>query len=177
MHRDVEIKKWSQISGFFDLEEVTVLQSLAKDMVCLEIGSFYGRSTIALAEVAAIVYAVDTFKASGSGAFQEKEFTVLEDFITNTKGWGNIWAKIGRSEDKVPLLPDGQIGLVFIDGSHEYEDVKRDIDVCWPKLIVGGFMAFHDYGSWAGVTKAVDERGWEIAGPFGTLVYTKKEGK
>ena len=57
-----------------------------------------------------------------------------------------------------------------------------DIDICWPKLIVGGFMVLHDYGAlgWAGVTKAVDEKienGWDIHGPFGSLAYVRKNGE
>ena len=43
---------------------------------------------------------------------------------------------------------------------HTYEDVKKDIEVWWPKLCAGGTLALHDYGHdhFPGVKKAVDER-------------------
>ena len=36
---------------------------------------------------------------------------------------------------------------VYLDGDHSYEGVKRDFDLFWPKLKVGGFVALHDIGS------------------------------
>lgn len=33
---------------------------------------------------------------------------------------------------------------VFVDASHEYEDVSKDFEVWWPRLAKGGIMGFHD---------------------------------
>ena len=41
-------------------------------------------------------------------------------------------------------VPDGQ-GVVFLDGSHEYPDVRDDIRAYARKVIGGGFLAGHDY--------------------------------
>lgn len=59
------------------------------------------------------------------------------------------------------------VDLLFIDGSHVYEDVKADINGWVPKLPIGGMVIFHDYNpavedvvrdpSLTGVMKAVDE--------------------
>jgi hypothetical protein len=46
--------------------------------------------------------------------------------------------------------------LIYIDGSHEYEDVKDDIKNYLPLLNKEGIMFGDDYG-WAGVHKAVNE--------------------
>ena len=46
--------------------------------------------------------------------------------------------------------------LIYIDGSHEYEDVKADIKAYLPLLKPGGIMFGDDYG-WEGVQQAVKE--------------------
>lgn len=46
--------------------------------------------------------------------------------------------------------------LIYIDGSHEYEDVKADIKAYLPLLKPGGVMFGDDYG-WEGVRQAVQE--------------------
>jgi predicted O-methyltransferase YrrM len=48
--------------------------------------------------------------------------------------------------------------LIFIDGSHEYEDVKRDIAKWLPYLEKGGLMCGHDFDEpYEGVRRAVCE--------------------
>lgn len=55
---------------------------------------------------------------------------------------------------------DNSLKFVFIDSSHQYEDVKNELEKWYPKVKKGGVLAGHDYhhtGEWAGVGKAVDE--------------------
>jgi hypothetical protein len=53
---------------------------------------------------------------------------------------------------------DRPIHFLFVDGSHKYEDVARDIELWVPQIVVGGEVAFHDYkGHWHGVAQAVDK--------------------
>ena len=40
---------------------------------------------------------------------------------------------------------DESLDFVFIDASHEYEDVKADIMAWMPKVKRGGVLAGHDY--------------------------------
>lgn len=49
--------------------------------------------------------------------------------------------------------------LIYIDGSHDYEDVVADLQSYWPLVKDGGIMFGDDYntGLWPGVVKAVDE--------------------
>lgn len=49
--------------------------------------------------------------------------------------------------------------FIFIDGLHDYDNVKADIDVWFPKLKKGGTIAGHDYHevSWPGVVNAVTD--------------------
>jgi len=57
---------------------------------------------------------------------------------------------------------DHSLDFVFIDASHEYEDVKNDIKAWLPKVKKNGILAGHDYYTGEqnyhpGVKKAVHE--------------------
>lgn len=55
---------------------------------------------------------------------------------------------------------DNSIDLLFIDGAHHYEQVKRDMLNYWPKIKVGGILLGHDYSRQKlhrGVVKAARE--------------------
>ena len=54
---------------------------------------------------------------------------------------------------------DIKADLIYIDGSHEYEDVIADLKSYWPLVNNGGIMFGDDYDEkqWPGVVKAVDE--------------------
>ncbi len=65
----------------------------------------------------------------------------------------------GLSWDMAAHYADGSLDAVFIDASHEYEDVARDIDAWRGKVKPGGYLAGHDYClQFPGVIRAVTER-------------------
>lgn len=47
--------------------------------------------------------------------------------------------QVGRNWGRPP------VNLVFVDGGHEYEECRGDLEAWWPHLYVGGIMAVHDY--------------------------------
>lgn len=49
------------------------------------------------------------------------------------------------SFDAVKDFPDHTFDFIYIDGSHLYEDVKRDLNDWLPKLKEDGIMCGHDY--------------------------------
>jgi len=64
----------------------------------------------------------------------------------------------GLSVEMAKEVPDETLGLVNVDCDHSYEGVSSDIQAWFPKLVMGGIMAFHDYENPAyGVKKAVTE--------------------
>lgn len=70
----------------------------------------------------------------------------------------NVVILKGFSYKVATEIPDGSLGLVYIDADHTYQGCKADIQVYWPKLIIGGIMAFHDFGNpHYGVNRAVQE--------------------
>jgi len=80
-------------------------------------------------------------------AFQERMKPYEEDYILLRD----------YSENAVNIFRYDTIDFLFIDGNHDYEFIKKDIDLYWPKIKAGGVMCGHDYGKY-GVKKAVDER-------------------
>ena len=42
-------------------------------------------------------------------------------------------------------VKDSSLDYIYIDGGHEYEDVKTDIEAWYPKLIDKGMLAGHDF--------------------------------
>ena len=63
----------------------------------------------------------------------------------------------GGSLEAVKWVMDNTLDFCFIDASHAYEDVKADILAWREKVKPGGYLIFHDYRLFEGVTKAVDE--------------------
>jgi len=126
-----------------------------RNRVLIEIGSFKGRTTLALAENN-VVIAVDPFIKDYD--FQDTTSKYVEEaektFSEAIKNKNVIWYK-QKSEDLIKnwkLMVDG----IFVDGCHQYEAVKKDIE--WIKFLKeGGLIAFHDYIGWEGVKRAVDE--------------------
>lgn len=51
----------------------------------------------------------------------------------------------------------GTRDLVFIDACHEYEYVMKDTEIALKFLQLGGIIVWHDYGTWVGVPRALNE--------------------
>lgn len=60
------------------------------------------------------------------------------------------------SLDAAKQFADRSCDFVFIDASHEFEDVLDDLRAWYPKVKSGGVFAGHDY-HWPGVSRAVHE--------------------
>ena len=151
-----------EVSGWMTSSELSWLESQAagKELV-IEIGSWRGRSSVALAAADKLV-CVDTFvdqrQETGTGA------DILPDFM----------AAIGDDSPKVTAIrgdvsdPDfvealehtcgGEADVVFIDASHDEASVRRDIATAKRLVKDGGIICGHDFShSWPGVMTAVIE--------------------
>jgi hypothetical protein len=60
------------------------------------------------------------------------------------------------SEEAVKDIKE-QLDFVYIDGNHQYEYVKKDIALYYPLVKQGGILGGHDYPTYPGVARAVDE--------------------
>lgn len=149
-------------------EEMDALRRLAAGKIVLELGSYAGRSTIGLAEVAAEVHAVDWFRGDESGG---EEDTLLEYFFNIEAQRDRIITHVGRFADVVPRLQP-VFDLAFLDGGHSFDATMEQIDLALSVLKPEGVIAFHDYGSgFEGVRQAIDER-FENVEVVRTLAWT-----
>jgi predicted O-methyltransferase YrrM len=149
------------IEGMTHQDETRLLMKLAAEvpaeLAIVEIGSWRGRTSAALAIGArdgggAKVFAVDPFvDYTGRG--------VNTTFFYPADNVNHFWANLERVgvKDRVTLIQktgiDGakvwkkkkkDIGLLFIDGNHEYEFVKADFEAWEPFVAVGGMICMHD---------------------------------
>ena len=138
----------------------------------VEVGVWKGRSISYLA-VEAInanknqqIYAVDTWAGSiehidpNNSNFNPELLTnpdwLYNLYLQNIEPVKDIITSIRKpSLEAVNDFEDESLNFVFIDASHEYEDVKADILAWLPKIKKTGILAGHDYES--GVKQAVDE--------------------
>jgi hypothetical protein len=146
--------KMSTVDGWLESAEADRLFDLARDVregCIVEVGSYRGRSTAALAFGAragagAPVYAIEpheTFTGVYGGNFGGPD---RELFMANMIRLGlagairlvNLSSEIVAPGWKIP------VGLLWIDGDHRYEGVRRDMD-CWrPHLLASATVVFDD---------------------------------
>ena len=126
----------------------------------IEIGSWLGGSTIIIAKALknGKVFAIDPHK-NGMEHNEWKIKDTFNEFTLNIRKAGiadNVIA-IRKTSEKALEGWNHKAGLIFIDGSHKYEDVKFDLHNWRNFLTEGGFMLMHDYGTYGDVSRAVSE--------------------
>jgi len=165
-----EVRKLAdQVEGWLTDKEGELLYNLARNCtgrgVIIEIGSWKGKSTVWLGQGSergkqVKIYAVDPHTGSSEHRAMYGEVWTFEEFKKNIQ-------KAQVDHLVVPLVKTSQeaargfnqpVELIFIDGAHEYDFVKLDFDLWFPKLIEGGFIAFHDSILGPGVKKVVKEK-------------------
>lgn len=163
------------VPGWLTYEEGRALATLAKGRRVLEIGSYCGRSTICMAQAAAHVASVDPHDGRGTPSPRD----TLAAFEANLARYGvshKVAAFVGTSDE---VEVDGPFDLAFIDGAHDAESVRADIEAVLPLLAPGGSLCFHDYGSPRDpdVTRVVDELlarpGAELLSLHGTVAVVR----
>jgi len=137
----------------------------------IEIGTFDGRTTMNLSTNAprgSPVFTLDLppdrptqfTLAPGERMFVDKTLPG-ERFRNSRPPWS------GNTANIVQLLGDsatfdwsqhfGKAGLVFVDGSHAKDYVRKDSETALRLVTKGGIVIWHDYGVWEGVTQALEE--------------------
>jgi hypothetical protein len=168
-------ERWSDISGFFDFESLYqhIVDSAPSGARLCEVGSYVGRSVCMLGALAKernaglSVVAVDHCRGSTSDdTGQGLALTlggsyagILARNIERCGLAGIISVVAQQSTIAAGLFPDEWFHFVFIDGDHQRESVRADIEAWWPKVKNGGILAGHDYvhSAFPGVAEAVRE--------------------
>lgn len=163
--------------------ELRMLNRLAAGIdtgVIVAIGSYRGQTDCALALHAHVpVYAIDN-RAGSIGEefpFNDEDRTIWMQNVLSL-GLGAKIRPINLPSEDVADVWKQPIGMLFIDGSHDYLSVIGDIDGFLPAVVQDGLVAFHDANS-EGVMKAiarVEDRLELIEEANITQVYRVKTG-
>lgn len=159
------------IPGWTTVEELETLHRVAlragerfRPLTVVEIGSYEGRSTVALAlGIRGLghgrVHAIDP---------HGEELDHFEAFLKNI-------AQAGVDDLVEPLrmtseaarwrFDEGSVHVLFVDGSHEYHVVAYDLFDWTPALAIGATVAVND-PFWPGVNRALRERAALPGSPF-----------
>ena len=169
--------------GDFLLDEVRK----EKPKIFLEIGVFHGVTARNICELLYQTHKND-FKYIGLDLFAENDENKNEVIPNNTfnnplkriyfkyikkqnpysleavkdllkKFENNVHLIQGNSNNVLKKIDMGKIDYVFLDGGHEYNTVKNDLDNCIEVIKKGGTVLCDDYnlGSAPGVKEAIDE--------------------
>ena len=156
----------SPIHGWLDDHEGQALWEWTRmtKLDVLEVGSWKGRSSTYLGAAVQSTkqyrhaFCVDHFKGS-----REHESMFGKDIWTFPEFMENM-IRLELLGWVIPITVTSQeavrgwnrpLGLVFIDGGHDADLVKIDVEAWEPHLAVGGVIAFHDAGM-AGVDAGTD---------------------
>ncbi len=136
-------------------EECRILGWLARDCRVLEIGTGLGVSTRALASTALHLCTVDI-----DPWVHREVWPTLPDIV------------VALPEPPKAMRYPWRYDMALIDGDHEYEAVKKDLEDVWRLVDPGGLIVLHDCNL-ADVRRAAEERGklvtLDTAGHLGLL--------
>jgi predicted O-methyltransferase YrrM len=173
---------WQNVPGFFEHGDILFYKSMVDRVQgpahFVEVGSYKGRSSAYMAVECAnsnkgIQFdCVDTWLGSeehqeGQG-FEDADVVnkrLFEVFTANMKpAEGHYRAVRMASVPAAATYDDNSLDLVFIDASHDYDNVKADIIAWLPKVKIGGVISGHDFG-YPPVAKAVHELLTNVSAP------------
>jgi predicted O-methyltransferase YrrM len=157
------------VPGHMEIAHLKILRRLVNNLKAkgpiVELGSYKGRSaaTLGLAakQLGRKLHCIDPWQP-----YLDKKFMPMEDIYKQFQGNmlavgltvdADFYCHRMTSTDAIPLIKSAS--MVFVDASHQYEDVKIDFENWLPKVKTGGIFAAHDYGDSyrPGPTKAWEE--------------------
>lgn len=144
-----------------------LLELLPKRSIGVEIGVFKGDFSKIILEVVnpSKLYLVDPWQgAIGSG---DKHGQNMQ-YIDGEKYYSEHIVREFAIDSRVQVLRaystvlesfnDSYFDWAYVDGNHDYNSVKYDLDVSYRKVRKGGYILGHDYNNnFPGVVRAVDE--------------------
>jgi predicted O-methyltransferase YrrM len=178
--RPSENAQWLAVEGWCTPEEGDALYDAAcdlpRDATVVEIGTWKGRSAVALAlgsrsnERRVITIDDDTSLDRLEGLKQTAltfEFPIVS-IVGDSRDWASRW--------------DVSINFLYIDGWHDSENVRADYAAWATHVVPNGAIWFHDaYGAgWPDVHALIDElvasEALVLDGYVGTIAKCRKRG-
>jgi predicted O-methyltransferase YrrM len=166
------LERCAKIGGWMYDDELLWLHETAKECsLVVEIGVWQGKSSTAIAmglPENGRMFCIDSWRGS------EDELSTAHAIMQTTQGqksifinamdnlfefisFGKVIPFCMKSVDACAMLDYvGEVDFVFIDGSHDYNNVKLDLEAWFPSTHENSIIAGHDF-TWSGVEKAVRE--------------------
>ncbi len=178
----------------------------------IEVGSWKGKSAIAMAEACLHLHRFET-QESRRSPYQLGEIVCVDTWLGATEfvgrpnddpkrglrkdfGYPSIYYQFmanvfrARQHDMITPFPQTSVNaarflkkynikadLIYIDGSHEYDDVKQDLEMYYELLNENGLIFGDDYCEyWGGVIKAVNEFAGKNSLYLQTRRYKNEQG-
>jgi len=162
------------IQGWKTREELAWLaEHASRAKFILDVGCWRGQTTKVMAAVCrGTVIAVDHVSGCYSGDVGRNEilkgetpWDIMQDFLGNLEAEMHDLRVFGIFENGEPartavreLMGQARFDFAWLDGDHEYGDVRADILAYRALMAPGGVLAGHDYDpSFPGVVQAVDD--------------------
>jgi len=154
------------VDGWFGPLEGRLLYRLAAAAdpagCIVEIGSWQGRSTIwlaagALAGRGARVVAIDPHRGTSLRAPGQTTEPDLRRNLAEAGVDAQVEVVVATSAEAAAGW-SRPVSLLWIDGDHEYESVREDLELWEPHLMPGAAVALHDTFVWPGPERLVRER-------------------
>jgi len=147
---------FNKTEGMTPLNKFTYLFEKAKNVpvndIIIEVGAYRGRSAVALSLGAKSgnknsIYSVEPhkeFTGIYGGKFGPEDRKVYMQTMLDTLAYQNV-NLVNLSSENVNAL-DCKVGMLWIDGDHSYEGVRRDVDIWQPRLSTNAIVVFDDTG-------------------------------
>jgi len=145
--------------GWFNTYDIVFYRkqytNLPNYSITIEVGCWEGRSICSVADIIKQknirVFCIDTFQGSNPPTEKAaKELEIKNRFFQNIKNYDiekNIITVVYNSLEvfDIVYIPDESIDFFYIDGSHEFNDVIRDVKNAIKKTKKLKIIAGHDY--------------------------------
>ena len=123
-------------------------------VIGVEIGVYEGLNSLFMLKLMPNLklYLVDNWKNIEVYTGGPKQDPILGEIVAsncklNLQGFnGRAVFTNKNSEEAYKDFEDGYFDYVYVDGDHSHNAVKRDLELWFPKLKVGGIMGGHDIG-------------------------------
>jgi hypothetical protein len=185
-----ELRDVAEIDGWLTRDAAVLLYDLARrvtDGCIVEVGSYRGRSTVVLARGAAAgrnppVFAVEPheeFAGVRGGDFGPADRGAFFETMLRTDAYRQVRLLNASSEILAPGWRE-PVALLWLDGDHRYEAVRRDFDAWSPHLTPGCDLVLDDtddpeLGPYR-LAEELLESGWAEAGRAGRVLHVRRAG-
>ncbi|MGU3495490.1 class I SAM-dependent methyltransferase [Xanthobacteraceae bacterium A53D] len=177
MEHPDEAPRWlwlaQHVPGWLEPAEALLLHDLAARQHrlgrCVELGSYQGRSALALASALPAgesLLCVDTFAGSAEHQPGQAYFnpaTLTADGAVSTLSAFHRHVRAAGLTERVEtwVMPtttaasrfSGSVALLFVDADHSYAAIVADVEAWRPHLAPDAVLVLHDVGDWEGPTR------------------------